>query len=66
MRQIYSMMGVADKIGTTITPEMRAKLNNIDNALKLQDFKKIYVADFEKPFLEVSGIAMNHLFCSEC
>jgi hypothetical protein len=47
------MMGVANKIGHTITPEMRLKLNNIDNALKLQDFKQIYEMDFEKAFLAV-------------
>ncbi len=48
------MMGVASKIGTTITPEMRTKLNNIDNALKLQDFKQVYESDFEKAFLAES------------
>lgn len=50
--QIYSMMGVATKITGTIAPDLRAKLTNIDAALKLQEFRQVYDADFEKDFLK--------------
>lgn len=50
--QIYSMMGVATKITGTMAPDLRAKLSSIDAALKLQEFRQVYDADFEKDFLK--------------
>lgn len=47
------MMGLAAKIDKAFGHDMRERLKSIDIALKLQDFKALYLADFEAPFMKV-------------
>ena len=47
------MMGLAAKIDTAFGHEKREQLRSIDSALKLQDYKALYLADFEAVFIKV-------------
>jgi hypothetical protein len=48
-------MGLASKIDSTFGSEKRDSLKNIDSALKLQEFRGLYLQHFEAAFLEVSS-----------
>jgi hypothetical protein len=51
--QIYLTMGLASKIDTAFATERREGLRNLDAALKLQEFRHLYLQDFEAAFLQV-------------
>lgn len=46
-------MGLATKIDTVFGHEKRDQLKNIDSALKLEDYRALYLTDFEAAFLKV-------------
>lgn len=57
-------MGLAAKIDTTFGSERRDSLRNIDSALKLHEFRALYVLHFEAAFLEVSeGVCVVPALC---
>jgi hypothetical protein len=53
--QIFLAMGLASKIDSTFGSEKRDSLKNIDSALKLQEFRGLYLQHIEAAFLEVSS-----------